>query len=304
MSATTSFDNDLAVKYGINEAILLNNFQYWVRLNKHNKSEQHFYHEKYWTYQTQEALHALFPYWALSTIQRTLKSMVEQGLIIAKQLKKSQHDRTTWYTLTDEMWQFFDGDNVAGSSMSKVDTRTRQNDVIHDVKMTDSEHVKMTCSYLNSHNQSQHTVIIPPNPQEGHGNVNATPVPNNPVQPNFEINISDNQRDLAWNAWKHLITENELQFTNLELNAIKAFALSKPNMREIAIRATLTMLYNWAENEGLNISDALTRSLSTKTIVQPLLRKELDSQNKRIYDIELLGRYRANQIKQEQAGAA
>lgn len=302
MSATTSFDNDIAAKYGVNEAILLNNFQYWVRLNKHNKSEQHYHHGKFWTYQTQEALRALFPYWSLSTIQRTLKSMVEQGLIIAEQLKKSQHDRTTWYTLTDEMWQFFDGSKMTDSTTSSVNNRTCQNDVIDGSKMTDSEHVKMTCSYLNNHNQSLHTDITPLTPQGAVNNVNTTPVPVNRISPDLK-SVPDDIREYAWRQWQQLIVDHGLEFTKRELSALKAFAYSHSRMQPHEIKATLTMVYGWAVNDALDIADALTRSLNTRTIVQATMRKESDSKGQRIYDINQLNWIRERLIADERGAA-
>lgn len=298
MSGTTSFDNDLALKYGVNEAIILNNLQYWVRLNKCNKSEKNFVDGKYWTYQTYDALHNIFHYWSLKTIQRTIASMVNQGLIIVAQHKKSQHDRTNWYTLTDEMWSYFEPKNLSNSTMTDKDTRTGQNDLLHDDNLTSSEQDNMSNSYLNSHNQSKPYNHIIPNPLKGHGNVNAVPVPQNAVRPNLKINVSTDARELAHQAWLTMIATRKISFTKFELAAIKAYAYSKPHLPPHEIDSCISLLEKWAL-EGKDIEDCLRQSLSTRTLIKPTMRIEHDSRKNRIYDPEQLNFIRQQQINQE-----
>ena len=44
---TYTFDTILAAKYGVNEAIMLNNFIYWIAKNEANG--KHFHDGRYWT---------------------------------------------------------------------------------------------------------------------------------------------------------------------------------------------------------------------------------------------------------------
>ena len=55
-----SFDIEVAKKYGITEAILLNNINFWIEKNKAN--EINFYDGYYWTFNSKKAFSELFPY--------------------------------------------------------------------------------------------------------------------------------------------------------------------------------------------------------------------------------------------------
>lgn len=94
-----SFDISIAEKYGVNVAIFLNNVAFWIKKNQSNK--KHFYQGRYWTYNSQEALTELFPYWSRQNIRTILKSCEDQGLIIKGNFNETGYDRTTWYALTD-----------------------------------------------------------------------------------------------------------------------------------------------------------------------------------------------------------
>lgn len=93
------FDVDIALKYGLNEAILLNNIAFWVMKNEAN--EQNFFEGKYWTYNSAKAFSKLFPYMSARTIQRVLKNLVDEGLILVNKFSDDPMKRTNYYTLTD-----------------------------------------------------------------------------------------------------------------------------------------------------------------------------------------------------------
>lgn len=93
------FDVDVAVQHGLEEAIILENFYYWIKKNEAN--ERHFYDGYYWTYNSQEALSRLFPYLNRNKVQRILQRMEEQGLIIKGNYNLQGYDRTTWYAMTE-----------------------------------------------------------------------------------------------------------------------------------------------------------------------------------------------------------
>lgn len=92
------FDYELAVKYGVDEAIMLQNFIFWIAKNK--ACGRNFEDDKYWTFASQDALQGLFGFWTRDQIRRVLNSLISQGVIITK--KQDSYDRTTWYALKDE----------------------------------------------------------------------------------------------------------------------------------------------------------------------------------------------------------
>ena len=94
------FDVDVAVKYGVNAAIILNNLYFWVEKAKANRTN--FYDGKYWTYNSVKAFAKLFPYMSERQISTALCKLEDEGLIEKGNYNKSSYDRTTWYTLTEK----------------------------------------------------------------------------------------------------------------------------------------------------------------------------------------------------------
>ena len=95
-----SFDVDHAKHYGVEEAILLHNFLFWIRHNRANRQNEH--DGRTWTYNTLEAFAELFPFWSVRQIRRILDSLIEQGVIVKGNHNARAYDRTCWYALTDE----------------------------------------------------------------------------------------------------------------------------------------------------------------------------------------------------------
>lgn len=94
-----SFDVDIAVKYGIVEAVLLNHFQFWIEHNAAN--ETNFYDGRYWTFNSMKALGIIFPYLSGKKIRNALKHLQDEGLLLVGNYNKSTYDRTLWYALSD-----------------------------------------------------------------------------------------------------------------------------------------------------------------------------------------------------------
>ena len=92
------FNVEIANKYGMLEAVILNNLYFWVKKNEANNVNLHDGH--YWTYNSTKAFHELFPYASEHRIRNALKHLEEQGLIITGNYNKSSYDRTTWYAIT------------------------------------------------------------------------------------------------------------------------------------------------------------------------------------------------------------
>ena len=93
-----SFDIEIAKEYGVLEAILLNNLQYWIEKNKAN--DVNYYDGYYWTFNSTRAFNQLFPYASQRQIQNALKKLKEQEIIQTGNYNKSTYDRTLWYAFT------------------------------------------------------------------------------------------------------------------------------------------------------------------------------------------------------------
>ena len=93
------FDGKTAEKYGIEEAILIHNFQFWIAKNKANG--KHYHEGRFWTYNSAAALTELFPFMSAKKIQRTLKNLVERGVLVRGSFNENPYDRTCWYAFAD-----------------------------------------------------------------------------------------------------------------------------------------------------------------------------------------------------------
>ena len=100
-----SFNVEIAQQFGIEKAILLENFYFWIVKNRANKKNYH--NGKYYTYNTSEAFEKLFPYMKARRIAQLLREMEhEDGLLLSGQF--GNYDRTKSYTLTDIAMSYFE----------------------------------------------------------------------------------------------------------------------------------------------------------------------------------------------------
>lgn len=83
----------LAVKYGLNEAIIIQQLHYW--LNKSN----HVIDGRTWVYNTFNDWQEQFPFWSVLTIKRLIKKLRANEMILTANYNKSKMDRTLWYSL-------------------------------------------------------------------------------------------------------------------------------------------------------------------------------------------------------------
>lgn len=93
------FDVDIAVKYGMVEAVLLENLYFWIAKNEANG--KHFHDGSTWTYNSTRAFHDLFPYVSVRTIQNALQRLRDAGIIKVGNFNENPMDRTLWYAITE-----------------------------------------------------------------------------------------------------------------------------------------------------------------------------------------------------------
>ena len=95
-----SFDKDIAVAYGLPEAIILNHMQFWIEQNEANNIN--FYDGSYWTYNTTRAYAEIFPYLSQRQIQCALKHLRDEGILKTGNYNEVAYDRTLWYAFTEK----------------------------------------------------------------------------------------------------------------------------------------------------------------------------------------------------------
>lgn len=107
-----SFDIEVAKEFGVGEAVIIKNFQFWIMKNKANSKHLHILNivdkegsktvMRTWTYNSVRAMQSLFPFWTEKQVRRILKSLVDQEVLITSNYNKTSYDRTIWYAFKDE----------------------------------------------------------------------------------------------------------------------------------------------------------------------------------------------------------
>jgi len=103
MKATTHlFDIEDAQKYGLREAIILYNIRHWLEKNRANN--KNIIEGRVWTYNSAAAFSELFPYMTEPQIRRSLKKLLEDGILIKGEHNKKNYDRTSWYSVDEDRY--------------------------------------------------------------------------------------------------------------------------------------------------------------------------------------------------------
>lgn len=95
-----TFSVEHAVQFGIEEAILIGNFQFWLAKNRADKRNQ--FDGRTWTYNTASAFAELIPYFNAKQVYRLLTSLVDQGVIMKGNFNDNPRDRTHWFAFVNE----------------------------------------------------------------------------------------------------------------------------------------------------------------------------------------------------------
>lgn len=96
-------DKTLASLIGLNEAIVLQQIEYWTNIKeisdikKLQTRNENFIDGYYWTYNTIEDWTSEFPFWSYDTVKRTLKKLRDKNLLVTGNYNLKGYDRTLWY---------------------------------------------------------------------------------------------------------------------------------------------------------------------------------------------------------------
>ncbi len=83
----------LAVKLGLNDAIILQQIHYWLLRSNFE------FDQKKWVYNTLKDWQKQFPFFSEDTIYRAFKRLEADGYLLSKMLSKNKFDRTKYYTI-------------------------------------------------------------------------------------------------------------------------------------------------------------------------------------------------------------
>lgn len=91
------FDADIAAKYGLCEAILLNNISFWIEKNRADK--KCYFEGEYWMFCSVKQFCSTFPYLSKRKIENALSHLRSEGILKTGNFSKSS-DRSLWYAFS------------------------------------------------------------------------------------------------------------------------------------------------------------------------------------------------------------
>ncbi|MDX7478689.1 conserved phage C-terminal domain-containing protein [Enterobacter roggenkampii] len=172
---------DLAYSIGLNEAIALQQVNYWLKETTSGLERD----GVRWIYNTNEQWLEQFPFWSESTLKRTFTRLKNLGVLKVEQLNKSQRDMTNYYTINYES-ELLDEVKVTNSKSSKCTLPSGQNEPMEEVKVERSIGSKRTALI-----RSKCTDVLTENTTENTTDIKNPICPVAP-QPDPEVMITDN----------------------------------------------------------------------------------------------------------------
>ena len=121
-----NFNINIAKLVGIEEAIILNNFRHWHLKNKAN--EKNYFEGRYWTYNSIKALCEIFCYMNKNKISYAISKLVDSGFLIKGNFNENKYDRTTWYSINEELINKYVSENPYSKNEKSISENSEMED--------------------------------------------------------------------------------------------------------------------------------------------------------------------------------
>ncbi|MCX4178444.1 conserved phage C-terminal domain-containing protein [Enterobacter sp. HSTU-ASh6] len=200
---------DLAYSIGLNEAIALQQVNYWLKETTSGLERD----GVRWIYNTTEQWLEQFPFWSESTLKRTFTRLKQLGVLKVEQLNKSQRDMTNYYTINYES-ELLDEVKVTKSKSSKCTLPSGQNEPMEEVKVKCSNGSKRTALI-----RSNCTDVLTENTTENTTDIKNPICPVAP-QPDGDVLITDQAKQVLTHLNK--VTSSRYQVSTTSLQNIRA----------------------------------------------------------------------------------
>ena len=93
----------LACAVGLNEALILQQFHYWLQ-HSNNIKDGH-----KWIYNSYQEWHKQFPFWkSKNTLISAIKHLEDMGILVSGNYNKAKFDKTKWYRIDYEKLQLLE----------------------------------------------------------------------------------------------------------------------------------------------------------------------------------------------------
>lgn len=200
---------DLAYSIGLNEAIALQQVNYWLKETTSGLERD----GVRWIYNTNEQWLEQFPFWSESTLKRTFTRLKNLGVLKVEQLNKSQRDMTNYYTINYES-ELLDEVKVTKSKSSNCTLPSGQNEPMEEVKVKRSNGSKRTalirsnCADVLTENTTENTTDI------------KNPICPVAPQPDGDVLITDQAKQVLTHL--NQVTSSRYQVSTTSLQNIRA----------------------------------------------------------------------------------
>ena len=213
---------DLAYSIGLNEAIALQQVNYWLKETTSGLERD----GVRWIYNTNEQWLEQFPFWSESTLKRTFTRLKQLGVLKVEQLNKSQRDMTNYYTINYES-ELLDEVKVTKSKSSKCTLPSGQNEPMEEVKVERSIGSKRTALI-----RSKCTDVLTENTTENTTDIKNPICPVAP-QPDGDVLITDQAKQVL----NHLnqVTSSRYQVSTTSLQNIRARIAEGYTVEELSL---------------------------------------------------------------------
>lgn len=91
---------DIAVEYGVDVSIFIENIRYWTESNAAIK--ENFIEGRYWMFYTLEGFSNLYPIWSRDQVKRLIQKCKNADLLLVADFNDNPYKRTKWYSLSDK----------------------------------------------------------------------------------------------------------------------------------------------------------------------------------------------------------
>ncbi|WP_431105345.1 conserved phage C-terminal domain-containing protein [Enterobacter kobei] len=200
---------DLAYSIGLNEAIALQQVNYWLKETTSGLERD----GVRWIYNTNEQWLEQFPFWSESTLKRTFTRLKNLGVLKVEQLNKSQRDMTNYYTINYES-ELLDEVKVTKSKSSNCTLPSGQNEPMEEVKVERSIRSKRTSLI-----RSNCTDVLTENTTENTTDIKKPICPVAP-QPDGDVLITDQAKQVLTHL--NQVTSSRYQVSTTSLQNIRA----------------------------------------------------------------------------------
>ena len=258
-----SFDVETAIKYGVDESIMIQNFIFWIEKNLANGRNHH--DGRTWTYNTQEAFTVLFPFWTHRQIRRVIDSLINQDVLITGNYNKAGFDQTLWYAFKHQSEWLNIPDNPP-LSLEDIELTKTSNAIDQNVSPIPDTTTDLKTDLKTNNNALDEMVFSSSPVQLSLSLVGLT------EKQNYEASLklstlSPTQRDLAIQAFNKTVSAGAVKSSPMALlnklvnlgleNAIESPQAAKPMLPLPQIKKTPEMTLEQRENTRLELLKAL-----------------------------------------------